>query len=279
MRLAVYQGPGTSGDVAANLATIRRVASDAAAEGAGLVVFPELFTTGYHLGARLRELAEPLSGPSLDAIGAAAADHGIAILSGLCEQDGERLFNSAILVGRDGSFQAVHRKCHLYGAMERELFTPGDGLTTVELERLRVGILICYDVEFPEAVRALALAGAELVAAPTALMAPYDLVAGTLVPARAAENQVFVAYANRTGAEGDLAYIGQSCIVGPDGADLARAGRAEERLLIANLDPAAITGARSMQYYLGDRRPELYASLTRGQSAPGRCDGAAGPMS
>src|SRR5919106_2196098 len=102
MRLAVYQGPGASGDVPGNLAIIRRVAAHAAAEGASLVVFPELFTTGYNLGTRLRELAEPLSGPSLEAIGAAAADCGMAILTGFCERDRDRLFNSAVLIGRDG---------------------------------------------------------------------------------------------------------------------------------------------------------------------------------
>ena len=275
MRLAVYQGPGASGDVPANLATIRSVAARAAAEGAGLVVFPELFTTGYNLGARMRELAEPLSGRSLDTIGAAAAAAGLAILTGFCERDGERLFNSAVLLGHDGRLQALHRKCHLYGAMEGELFTPGNVFATVELDRLRIGILICYDVEFPEAVRALALAGAELVAVPTTLMAPNDFVARMLVPARAAENQVFVAYANHTGSEGDLAYIGQSCIVGPDGADLARAGREEERLLLADLDPAAITGACSAYCYLGDRRPELYAALAGTANAPARSEGTA----
>jgi 5-aminopentanamidase len=103
---------------------------------------------------------------------------------------------------------------------------------------------------------------------PTALMAPYDFMARTLVPARAAENQVFVAYANRTGAERDLAYIGQSCIVGPDGVDLARAGRDEERLLLADLDPEAITRARAAYCYLGERRPELYGSLTEGANQP-----------
>jgi predicted amidohydrolase len=275
MRLAVYQGPGASGDVPGNLAIIRRVAAHAAAEGASLVVFPELFTTGYNLGSRLRELAEPLPGPSLDAVGATAADAGLAILTGFCERDGARLFNSAVLVGRNGSMRAVHRKCHLYGAMEGELFTPGDALAVVELDRLRVGILICYDVEFPEAVRALALAGAELVAVPTTLMAPHDVVARAMVPVRAAENQVFVAYANRTGSEGALAYIGQSCIVGPDGADFARAGREAEQLLLADLDPAAITDARAAQSYLGDRRPALYVPLTRTSNPPARRAGMA----
>jgi predicted amidohydrolase len=277
MRVAVYQGPGASGDVPANLATIRRVASRAAAEGAGLVVFPELFVTGYNLGPRLRELAEPLSGPSLEAIGAAAADCGTAVLTGFCERDGARLFNSAVLIGRDGSLQAVHRKCHLFGAMEGELFTPGDALATIELEGLRVGILICYHVEFPEAVRALALAGAELVAVPTTLMAPYDFMARTLVPARAAENQVFVAYANRTGAEGGLAYIGQSWIVGPDGVDLARAGRHEERFLLAELEPEAIMRARAAYCYVGERRPELYGPLTEGADQPAQREHTAWP--
>ena len=275
MRLAIYQGPGASGDVSANLATMRRVAAHAAVEGAALVIFPELFTTGYNLGARLRELAEPLSGPALETIGATAADAGLAILTGFCERDGPRLFNSAVLVGRDGSVLAVHRKCHLYGAMECELFTPGDALAVVDLDRLRVGVLICYDIEFAEAVRALALAGAELVAVPTTLMASHDLVARAMVPVRAAENQVFIAYANRTGAEGDLAYIGQSCIVGPDGADLARAGRNEEELLLADLDPAAIARARSTYCYLGERRPELYESLSQTLNAPTRRAGTA----
>lgn len=275
MRLAVYQGPGASGDLPANLATIRREAARAAAGGARLITFPELFTTGYNLGARLRELAEPLGGPSLAAICASAADAGIAILTGFCERDGQRLFNSAVLVERDGSVRTVHRKCHLFGGMEGALFAPGDALAVVELDRLRVGVLICYDVEFPEAVRALALAGADLVAVPTTLMAPHDLVARAMVPVRAAENQVFLAYANRTGAEGDLAYIGQSCIVGPDGADLARAGRAEEELLLADLKPAAITRARSAYCYLGERRPELYVPLTRTSNPPAKRTGTA----
>jgi predicted amidohydrolase len=272
MRLAVYQGPGASGDMPANLATLRRIALEAANEEARLVVFPELFVTGYNLGPRLRDLAEPVDGPSLRAIGA-AKEADIALLSGFCERAGERLFNSAVLVERDGSPRAVHRKCHLYGSVESALFTPGEALTLADLDGLRLGILICYDVEFPEAVRALALAGAELIAVPTTLMVPCDVVPRTLVPARAAENQVFLAYANRTGVEGELRYVGQSRIVGPDGTVLARAGRDEERLLIADLDPAAIIRARSEHCYLADRRSDLYRPLTRKLAAPAMAGG------
>jgi predicted amidohydrolase len=95
---------------------------------------------------------------------------------------------------------------------------------------------------------------------PTALMHPFDAVARILVPARAVENQVFVAYANRSGREGDLHYCGQSCVVGPDGADLARAGRAEQ-LILADLDPARLSASRLANPYLADRRPELYGPV------------------
>jgi predicted amidohydrolase len=265
MRVAVYQGPGASGDVPANLATIRRVASRAAAEGAGLVVFPELFVTGYNLGPRLRELAEPLSGPSLEAIGAAAADCGTAVLTGFCERDGARLFNSAVLIGRDGSLQAVHRKCHLFGAMEGELFTPGDALATIELEGLRVGILICYDVEFPEAVRAHADSGTEFLIVPTGLMTPFDVVATHVVPARAYESQMFLAYVNRCGRESELQYCGLTCAIAPDGTELARAGRGEESLAV-DIDTVMLARSRSINTHLADRRPDLYLHARKGIS-------------
>ena len=151
---------------------------------------------------------------------------------------------------------ADYRKCHLFGELDRAMFRAGSGPSAlVDLCGVRIGLLICYDVEFPESVRLLALAGADLVAVPTALMDPFEVVARTVVPARAIENQVFLAYANRCGREGDLRYCGQSCVVGPDGADLARAGRGEE-LILAELDlerlaapagttPTSPTGARS----------------------------------
>ena len=138
---------------------------------------------------------------------------------------------------------------------------PGQGPPTVaELDGLKLGILICYDVEFPENVRLLALQGAELVAVPTANMAPYTFVCRSLVPARAYENHLFLAYANRCGHEGELEYLGQSCIVAPDGTDLARAGAGEE-LILADVDPARIEAWRPHNPYLADRRPELYGGL------------------
>jgi predicted amidohydrolase len=236
---------------------MRRRALEAAEAGTGLVIFPEMFLTGYNIGEAVFKLAEPADGLSAAAVATIARDSAVSILYGYPERSGNRIFNSARLVHPARGAIANYRKTHLYGSEEKRLFAPGDDLVMAELDGLKVGILICYDVEFPEAVRALALAGAELIAVPTALIQPFDIVSRTLVPARAFENQVYVAYAGMCGREGSLGYCGLSCIVGPDGQDLARAG-ASPALLFADIDPAVISRGRQMNPYLSDRRAELY---------------------
>ena len=122
-------------------------------------------------------------------------------------------------------------------------------------------MLICYDVEFPENSRKLALRGTDLIIAPTANMVPFDVVATTIVPARAYENQVYVAYANYCGDENGLEYCGLSCVAAPDGSAAARAGRDEE-LIVCELDHGLLTASRQTATYLADRRPQLYAALS-----------------
>ncbi len=264
MRVAIFQGPAESGPVAHNLRLLEERAAAAGAAGADLLLCPEMYLTGYNIGAAAAErLAEPADGPSLQIAGEIARQHGIALLFGYPErgEDGA-IFNSVRLIGRDGEPRANYRKCHLFGTLDRGMFRAGRALAPlVELDGLKIGLLICYDVEFPESVRLLALQRADLVAVPTALMQPFEVVARTLIPARAVENQVFVAYANRCGREGELAYCGLSCVVGPDGIDLARAGPGEE-LILADLDPARLEALRGQIPYLADRRPELYGPLT-----------------
>jgi len=259
MKLAVYQGSGRVGDVAANLAIVDAVAQEAAAAGAGLVVFPEAFVCGYNIGDRVHDLAEAIDGPAVTALCDSARRAGIAVLCGYYERAGDRLHNAAVLAGADGNVLANYRKCQLFGAWEQSVFTPGEGFAALAtVGGLKVGVLICYDIEFVETARRLALAGADLIAVPTAQMAPGDNVPQLLVPARAAENQLFVAYVNRAGPEGDLDFIGQSCVADPDGADLARAGRTAEGLIFADLDRAAIDTVRARFSYLDDRRRDLY---------------------
>ena len=263
MRVALWQGPAETPDPEAGLAAVADAAARAAAAGARLLVTPEMSLTGYAIGAdRVAELAEPVPGPLTDRVAAIAAEHGLAIAVGLPVRTPAGVANTVVVVDSDGSLLAGYAKAHLYGDVDRDAFVPGDvGVVQFRLDGVVVGLLVCYDVEFPEAVRAHALAGTELLVVPTGLMDPYGHVGTVLVPARAYESQVFVAYTNRTGAEGEFVYCGASCVIAPDGTELARAGRGEE-LLVADVDPAVLTASRRVNTHLADRRPELYSTET-----------------
>lgn len=252
LRVAVWQCASLPGDVAGNLARLADAASRAASAGADVLVTPEMFVTGYDIGAsRTAELAEPADGPIFEAVGGITRRSGVAVAYGYPEVlPGGGVANAAQLVD-DGRAVGRHRKVHLFGGLDSERFTPGERPAAFEFRGRRVGMLICYDVEFPEAVRALAADGAEAVLVPTANMVPYELVSTVLVRARALENGVTVAYANYCGAEGAQVYAGLSTVCGPDGAVLALAAADGEELLVADL-------VGEGQPYLRDRRPELY---------------------
>lgn len=259
LRTALYQGPGgvpASTDV--SLKALDAAARRAAAAGAGLLVASELYLTGYALGDRVAERAEAADGPGARAVARIAAAHGVAVTYGYPERAADAVHNSVQLIGPTGERLANYRKTHLYGGFETRHFTPGDDLVVqADLDGLRVGLLVCYDVEFPEAVRAHALAGTDLLLVPTALMRPYETVAHTVLPARAWENQLYIAYANRCGREGDFDFAGLSCLAAPDGAVRARAGAGEE-LVLGDADPCLLAASRAENPYLTDRRPELY---------------------
>ena len=263
MRIAIYQGEGLPTKVDENLEIIRHSAFSAARQKAGLIIFPELFLTGYNIGSAAHSLAETADGPSNQKAAEIARAAGVALLYGYSERFETKFYNSALLIDRKGKARANYRKTHLYGRYEKKYFKPGDSLIIAELEGLNIGILICYDVEFPEAVRALVCAGADLIAVPTALMEDYCRVSEKVVPARAYESEIYVAYVNRCGSEGDTIYCGRSCLVGPDGRDVIRAGLTEE-LLLADIDKTAIADARETNPVLKDLRPDLYAkTVTR----------------
>ncbi|WP_225849588.1 carbon-nitrogen hydrolase family protein [Streptomyces sp. HPF1205] len=259
LRTALLQGPaGVPESVEQSLGVLEEAAGRAAARGARVLVTSEMFLTGYAVGERVAELAETRRGPAGERVARIAARHGIAIAYGYPERDGQAVFNAARLVGPDGAGLADYRKTHLFGPYERAAFTPGDTqVVQAGLDGHRVGLLICYDVEFPEAVRAHALAGTEVLLVPTALMRPYEFVSTTLVPTRAYENGIHIAYANRCGPEGEWDFAGLSALAGPDGTVRARAGAGAE-FLVADADPAVLRAAREETPYLADRRPELY---------------------
>ncbi|MFE4373728.1 carbon-nitrogen hydrolase family protein [Streptomyces sp. NPDC056835] len=267
LRTALLQSSGRPGSVAGNLTVLDEAAGRAAAAGAGLLVCPEMFLTGYALGDQVPRLAEPADGPGAAAVAEIAVRHGLAVLYGYPERedgdDGERIYNAAQLIGPDGTRLANYRKTHLFGGFEREWFTPGERpVVQAELAGLRIGIMICYDVEFPENVRSHALAGTDLLLVPTAQMHPFQFVPESVVPVRSFENQLYVAYVNRTGHEGEFEFVGLSCLAAPDGAVRARAGRSEE-LVLGEVDGELLRASRAANPYLRDREPGLYTSLVR----------------
>jgi predicted amidohydrolase len=244
----------------ANLARIGQAARAAAGFGADLLVTPEMGLTGYAIWEDIPRLAEPRDGKMVASIAELARSHGIAIVAGFPERDGETIYNSAVLAQPDGAL-TIYRKCHLYGPLEKAAFTASDRLPAITaIAGIKAALLICYDVEFPEMVRAATLAGAELVLVPTALPrgAAGERVSQSMIQTRAYENHVFIIYADLCGEENDTPYHGGSVIAAPDGQVLARAGD-EEALLMTALDPARYASAE-LDPYLQDRRPEIYAS-------------------
>ncbi|MGW0459257.1 carbon-nitrogen hydrolase family protein [Streptomyces tendae] len=261
MRTALLQSSGRPGSTAENLKVLDEAAGRAAAAGAALLVTSELFLTGYAIGDGIGVLAEPADGDAADAVAEISGRHGLAIAYGYPERAGESVYNSVQLISADGTRLAGYRKTHLFGCFERDHFTPGEQpVVQAELNGVTVGLMICYDVEFPENVRAHALAGTDLLLVPTAQMHPFQFVAESVVPVRAFENQMYVAYVNRVGHEGEFEFVGLSTLAGPDGIARARAGHAEE-LVLADVDPAFLAASREANPYLRDRRPGLYGAL------------------
>jgi 5-aminopentanamidase len=220
MRIAIYQCEPGPAQVDRNLDRLARVAKHASAQGVTLLVCPEMYLTGYNIGAdAVRRLAEPSDGPSAHVVAEIARENSVAIVYGYPERRGEdAVFNSAQLLSARGTPLANYRKTHLFGDLDKSMFWASDADSAViELDGWRVGMLICYDLEFPENARKLALRGVDLIVTPTANMVPFDVIATTIVPARAYENQVYVAYANYCGSESGLEYCGLSCVAAPDG--------------------------------------------------------------
>ncbi len=251
-----------------NVEQARAAIERAAAEGADLVVLPELFTVGYFAFDSYARSAEPLDGETLTTIAETAAAENVGVLAGSFVEDLARsaaagfetpaddgLANTAVFFDRTGDRCAVYRKHHLfgYGSAEQELLTPGDSIETVEFEGFTIGTTTCYDLRFPELYRQLVDAGVTLTLVPSAW--PYPRVEHwKLFPrARAVENLMYVAAANGVGEFDDETLLGRSTIYDPWGTTLASAGD-EATLVSAQLDPARVADRREEFPALNDRR-------------------------
>lgn len=251
MKIAVCQSRPYGGDPEGALALVDRMLTAAAAAGAEMAVFPELFLPGYNRPDLHATLAQEQGGAWERQLSGICRGTGCGLAIGWAERDGAAVYNAASCHDRTGRKLAHFRKIQLFGPMERASFLPGDAYVTFPLGDLTAGLLICYDVEFAHHVQALARRGVSLLLVPTANPEGYENVPDILVPARAAETGMTVAYANYHGAEGALRFGGRSLVAGPDGAVLAKAGTGEA-LLIVEIGGADAAAALSTQ--LADRR-------------------------
>jgi predicted amidohydrolase len=256
-RVAAWQCRPGPLDVEGNLRRLDQICATAAARQVEVLVTPEMFASGYGLTPeQVSRLAEDSGGPTEAAVAQIARRHRLAIVYGHPESAASgRPYNAATLVGPDGVVRGRHRKVHLFGDVDRALFSPSaQRPAAFDFDGSRAGLLICYDVEFPEAVRRLAIDGARTVLVPTANMAGYEVVQQLLVRARACENGCGLVYANYCGADDLFEYNGLSVICGPGGEVLAQASAQGEELIVADL-PSESAGT-----YLDDRRADLYGN-------------------
>jgi predicted amidohydrolase len=259
--LALAQAEATRYDKQANLAKAAQMVAEAADRGARAIVFPEMFLTGYTVWDRVAELAEPLDGSSVRALAEVARRHGIVLACGFPEAspDGGPPLNSVCLIESDGTILGSYHKIHLFSE-EPRAFNPGGDFPVFDTSLGRVGLLICYDVEFPEAPRLLTLRGAKLLLASSANMEPYAPYQSVFVRARAMENGVYVALANTVGDDGSYIYVGESIVADPEGQVLCHGGSKEE-MLFAEINLDRVPPEDVNVHYLGRRRPEMYGEL------------------
>ena len=241
---------------------LTRIASLVEGQRADLLVLPELATTGYAFPDKeaLLRLAEPIPGPTTDFLSSLAAQIKGHLIAGLAEKDGEKIFNSAVLVSASGVLGRT-RKSHLF-LNEKDLFSPGDvGFYPADIGCLKVGMMICFDWAFPEAAGTLARRGAQLIAHPSNLVLPH---AAKAMPVRCLENRIFAITANRWGEEQSsgsaLAFRGESMIIAPSGEIIACAPKDCDEIKIVSIDPhlADDKHLTPRNDLIADRRPELY---------------------
>lgn len=258
---------------------------EAAKQGAQIVSTQELFRSQYFCQTEDHDnfaLAEPIPGPSTEALSKVAAAYGIVVVGSLFERRAPGVYhNTAVVIDADGTLLGIYRKMHipddpLY--YEKFYFTPGDlGFKSFDTRYGKVGVLVCWDQWYPEGARITALSGAQILFYPTAIgwhpkeKAEYGERQHssweTIQRAHAIANGVYVAVANRVGYEGDasggIQFWGQSFIADPAGQIMAKAGIEEEQILIAECDFSSIDIQRTHWPFLRDRRIDAYQDITR----------------
>lgn len=258
------------GDVAANLDKMKAFIEQVMAEkpDTNLIVLPELATTGYECGEDFFGLAETVGqGTSLTFMRDLAKRHQVKLVFGFAEREASFIYNSSALIGEDGALIGVYRKVHLFDT-EKRYFKAGDDYPVFETNIGHLAMMICWDAAFPEVARTYALKNADLLIIPTNWEKPYQDDWDLLTRARAFDNTIYVASANRVGPDITLDWFGHSNIIDPQGKPLAQLNEDVEGYISATLDFEHARQLRASYYtFFQDRRPDTY-----GQLIEPRCD-------
>lgn len=262
VRIAVFQGEAVPLNFHHNLALLESAAIEAAEAHADVLVTPELFATGYAPALIAREVTAGAVEMIERSLRDIARRHRIALVFSTPGHGDVALRGiTSTLVDNEGIIVGCYTKSHLFGADEAAAFQAGVlPPTVVAFAGHTVGLAICFDVEFPEVARAAAVRGADILFVPTAVGEDFESLSLVLVPARALENSMVVAYANHSGIENGFVFSGTSVIAAADGTILARAGK-ESAVVFADVDVR-----RPDVDYLAELKPDLYASWSAGFS-------------
>ena len=266
LKVALAQMTCIKADKNKNINKMRTFAEKARKEKAKLVVFPELSLTDYVVRDLLYELAEPVPGPSVEKIAEIAKENKLYMVFGMPEKSEKAesvIYNTAVLVGPEG-YIGKYRKMYLPTHSvfeEKRYFRPGYETPVFETELGKIGLIICYDVFFPEVSRALKLKGAQIIVCISASPAVRRNFFETLTAARAIENNTFVIYVNLVGIEEGLQFWGGSRIISPSGSIIKKAKYNEEDFVVGEIDLDDIRHIAAFVPTIRDLRPEIYQKL------------------
>ena len=271
--VAVVQMKPKLGEAEDNLVKMSdMIAKIASQQKVDLIVFPELVTSGYELGLRFTELAQRVPGPTVNLIAQRANEYGVYVAFGMVTKERVEsvLYNSAILIGPEGDLVEMYNKVHLRGE-ERMAFREGFKFPVIDTELGSIGLMIGYDLAFPEVARSLVLDGAEIICVLANWEATQIDEWKTYMRSRAYENAVYMVGANRVGEDVTLTFGGESMVVGPRGeihASLAgetdtESGAPLEGFAVARIDLDQVRSNREEYQFIQNRQPTVYRSLVR----------------
>jgi 5-aminopentanamidase len=258
LRVALAQLSIIDGNKRENLNKVEIALQEASKESADILLLPELNLSGLVSKEQMKIIAEPLKGESYELIQKMVMAYQVALLYSFPEYvSEEEIYITSCLMDINGQILTSYRKTHLFSE-ENQIFSQGDRLNKVNFGGFSVGLLTCYDIEFPEPARTLALEGVNLLIVNSANMEPYEYIHRLFIRARALENQCFVVYSNRIGKNEIFHYHGQSAVIGPDGKVIAEIEKDVEAVKIVDISSEALKKSTSLFNYKADRRPNLY---------------------